>query len=541
MANSSAAFSASASRGDLDRSLQGFGSNQLDFLVPEPKECPLGFICSAFTDDVYPCKLVQDKAYTLFDFGGIHSGMYCPENKTTFVNCPVGHYCPDPSTKLPCPSGYFCPYKTAVPEMICKDCPEQSTRMARAKWGDDLMIALACFVIILYFAFLWSHWYGKRKARLKTMEERFLSADREKAIKQRERARLARIRPRLEEIAERIEAEIQKQKCNSSNPRRFSDFSLEEVDDDDSGDDAPKHKSGVKFDVESSEGNGKESGAEDTPNKEYGIHSRRKFMGFDLDGNIWFDADILFDTLDADGSEDLSYEELNTFMQLGGVELVHFITTMNELGGIYVDDEDESTMNSLLVPRHIFTEHFLEALEVASNFSCTKQEAEVLFDEICAAKAKAKNATIENGNSRRRSGSVPNLVSRRGSRKVNVLYISDLFDSKCAGFMSEAQLNALAKKIRDAKSKKGGSMHDIAITREEFATFYPKMLEDATRRDHRLKDFREKSNFGEGFDLSFTRLCLSVKVGGKNVNVVNNLTGRLQAKTMTAVMGGKSV
>ena len=530
----------------------------MDFLNPSKpnQNCPLGFICSSFTDDVYPCKLIQDKAYTLFDFGGIHAGIYCPENKTTFVNCPVGSYCPDPSTKLPCPAGYFCPHKTAVPEELCKDCGEGSTSMVRAKWGDDLMIALACFLVLVYIVFLWLHWYNKRKARRRSIEERFLSADRERALKKRERARLERIRPRLEKISERIEAEIEKQR--ETGEKRFDDYELEleDVGSDEQGENGwsghgtskvmNKDKSHVRFQVDDDAGDAgsddKDQNGQNGVDSPHGINSRRKFIGFDLDGQIWFDADVLFDILDADGSEDLSYEELNTFMMLDSVELLHFIRTMNELGGIYTDEEDEADMHSQLVPRHIFVENFVEALEVASNFSCTKTEAETLFDELIAAKTKAD---LEEGNrSSRRHHNSTRMSSSRRSRRGSAtpkLKLSDLFNSECSNYLTEAEINALAKRIRNQKRRRGSvttGLSNIAVTKDEFVQYYPKMLEHVTGRGGNLKDFKAKSNIGDGFDLSFTKLCLTVKVGGKSVHTVNNLTGRLQAKTMTAVMGG---
>jgi ABC-type lipoprotein export system ATPase subunit len=242
-----------------------------------------------------------------------------------------------------------------------------------------------------------------------------------------------------------------------------------------------------------------------------------------------------------DGSEDLSYEELNTFMMLDSVELLHFIKTMNELGGIYTDEEDEADMHSQLVPRHVFVENFVDALEHASNFSCTKMEAEKLFDELVAAKAKADLEDGRRGSSKRSRRASLSRMSRRGSHATPKLKLSDLFNSECSNYLTEAEINALAKRIRNQKRRRVTSTTDLSnvvVTKQEFVRYYPKMLEDVTGRGGGLKDFKAKSNIGDGFDLSFTKLCLTVKVGGKSVNTVNNLTGRLQAKTMTAVMGG---
>lgn len=49
---------------------------------------------------------------------------------------------------------------------------------------------------------------------------------------------------------------------------------------------------------------------------------------------------------------------------------------------------------------------------------------------------------------------------------------------------------------------------------------------------------KEGTDASDGVDICFKDLCLEVTVAQKKINVVNNVTGRLQAKTMTALMGG---
>jgi ABC-type dipeptide/oligopeptide/nickel transport system ATPase component len=41
-----------------------------------------------------------------------------------------------------------------------------------------------------------------------------------------------------------------------------------------------------------------------------------------------------------------------------------------------------------------------------------------------------------------------------------------------------------------------------------------------------------------GVDISFEDLSLSIKVGDDVIDVVDKVTGRIRAKTMTALMGG---
>ena len=45
----------------------------------------------------------------------------------------------------------------------------------------------------------------------------------------------------------------------------------------------------------------------------------------------------------------------------------------------------------------------------------------------------------------------------------------------------------------------------------------------------------------KGIDICFEELTLLVKVGGKDLNIVDAVTGRVRAGTMTALLGGSGV
>jgi ABC-type glutathione transport system ATPase component len=83
------------------------------------------------------------------------------------------------------------------------------------------------------------------------------------------------------------------------------------------------------------------------------------------------------------------------------------------------------------------------------------------------------------------------------------------------------------------------------ISRAEFVEHYPKFLIAITVQNEpttRMAMASERHDSGAvdfpGVDICFKDLCLAVKVGNKSVNVVDQITGRIQAKTMTALMGG---
>ena len=83
------------------------------------------------------------------------------------------------------------------------------------------------------------------------------------------------------------------------------------------------------------------------------------------------------------------------------------------------------------------------------------------------------------------------------------------------------------------------------ISRAEFVKYYPKFLiaitvqnEPSTRMVMASERLDSDAIDFPGVDICFKDLSLAVKVGDKSVNVVDHITGRVRAKTMTALMGG---
>ena len=79
------------------------------------------------------------------------------------------------------------------------------------------------------------------------------------------------------------------------------------------------------------------------------------------------------------------------------------------------------------------------------------------------------------------------------------------------------------------------------VCREDFVENYPKFLWTVTESTpSKALSTHEIGNMSEspGVDICFQDLCLAVSVGDKTVNVVDHVSGRVRAKTMTALMGG---
>ena len=73
--------------------------------------CPAGYTCTSMGSKslgAFSCDEMTRISVEVFGFGNILAGIYCPENETSLLNCPVGSYCPDSSTRMDCPAGTFC-------------------------------------------------------------------------------------------------------------------------------------------------------------------------------------------------------------------------------------------------------------------------------------------------------------------------------------------------------------------------------------------------------------------------------------------------
>jgi ABC-type multidrug transport system fused ATPase/permease subunit len=79
--------------------------------------------------------------------------------------------------------------------------------------------------------------------------------------------------------------------------------------------------------------------------------------------------------------------------------------------------------------------------------------------------------------------------------------------------------------------------------KEDFVEHYPQLLleimidADSPAGEPEGDDNIATWNY-PGIDICFKDLSLSIQVGEKAINVVDKVTGRVRAKTMTALMGG---
>jgi ABC-type multidrug transport system fused ATPase/permease subunit len=76
------------------------------------------------------------------------------------------------------------------------------------------------------------------------------------------------------------------------------------------------------------------------------------------------------------------------------------------------------------------------------------------------------------------------------------------------------------------------------ISRSVFIHNYPRFLVDVSTDFDESMALSMRPNNNAVVDICFKDLSLAVHVADKSINVVDNVTGRVRAKTMTALMGG---
>lgn len=89
----------------------------------------------------------------------------------------------------------------------------------------------------------------------------------------------------------------------------------------------------------------------------------------------------------------------------------------------------------------------------------------------------------------------------------------------------------------------------MMISKEDFVENYPQLLLEVTMDHESIMGDYEKDKdddsvfFGAswqypGIDITFENLSLNIHIGKETLSVVDNVTGRIKAQTMTALMGG---
>ena len=255
-------------------------------------------------------------------------------------------------------------------------------------------------------------------------------------------------------------------------------------------------------------------------------------------GNVIdFDMNVLFNSIDKDGNGIISYSELDDAMQLSGEELEIFIRLMNEAGGELVESRE--------VKRKVFIENFFNVIDDVGNLTPTEEDASDLFYEI--AKAGSPTIDLEELDSRlamflpdKQILAINRLFQQKLGSNPDVSKPPQVADGVEVGIASGSTNELQAIVCEDARremkmSARTTSMGSIIvrkvvggqISEHDFRTLYPSILKEALAA--------EEIQY-QPFDIHFKHLSLHVRANGKSLPVVDNVTGRIRKRTMTAIM-----
>ena len=266
---------------------------------------------------------------------------------------------------------------------------------------------------------------------------------------------------------------------------------------------------------------------------------------FDKEGNIiGHDNDKLFDAIDVDGSGVISYEELDKAMALTGDQLSMFIREMNRKAG----NED----NDKFISRECFVKYFFETIQAASNFDPTVEDAKQVFHSIprnnrgsivggdMVALESLYTSSLSTFLSEKQILTLVRLFEARlKTMERNVLHSNEEIEVVAGNAQNDD--GSLEQDVPLQRSTEDTGSHSVRkrfssmvtelhryITKEEFLNLYPALLHEMTGK-------REEKR--HPFDIHFENLSLVVGSKGNEKVVVNKVSGRIRAGTMTALMG----
>ena len=423
-------------------------------------------------------------AVDVYGFGNVLAGIWCPAGSTHVRNCPVGSYCPDSATKIECPQGKFCPYKTSQPTFEgggreCNRCDAgvEEQRLSTSQTVIQwILFSMLCLIIIIKIV---RHHTRIDKLELKRkLNIDFVRKDKEgrASMNKHEQETYAKLKPKLELMSERL---------------------------------------------------GKIRNDDDTSSS----IDNTSILHVSKSGDIVFDANEFFDVIDKNKDGEVSFSELNEIMCLGDDQLRVFKANMMK------DVPSPAAQRSAhhdKVSRATFHRNFIDALIDAAHLEPTPKEVEDLFCQI------AKEAGTADSD-----GRVP----------YNKLYMSPTLTS----FLSDLQIYGIITQFKKQQQLESRSQRRVSfshsvsvsmmanreggISKQDFCKYYPQYLKEVTQPNfmNNRSLVIGKSVLNEsrrGLDVAFEHLCLTVTMGKKQVNVLDDVTGRLSSNTMTAVMGG---
>lgn len=278
-----------------------------------------------------------------------------------------------------------------------------------------------------------------------------------------------------------------------------------------------------------------------------------------------FDPNYLFDAIDEDGNNVLTYSELDKAMLLTGEKLLAFIKMMNEADDFEGTSSTRKDQNQ--VSRDTFVKHFLPVMKRVAYFDPSPGEIDDLFDEMSKVRDKISISDLK-------YSSLAMFLGDHDVRKLEVFFRNKLAEKKYGirnahnevydlgggenfvgksedfvhndSFEGKEEFPSGGKEMTKPKSfrksldmkrsvapglKKSiasGQSESSRISKSEFRDWLPEALEDLVRVDDSAQ---------EPIDIYFKDLTLDVNGKDGIKKIVNGITGRIEVGKMTAVMG----
>ena len=419
-----------------------------------------------------------------YGFGDILSGIWCPNRlpSQSFIwNCPEGSYCPESTTKIECPKGMYCDTKTSSltlegGAMPCDRCDAGTETKTQST--EQVVITWVIFGLLCLIV-------------ISRIVLRYIRIDKEKLLSALAMDTVMEA-TRGEDELQRVDHKKEQEKYTKLRPKlELIAERLRKIRNEDANDSPPPPQDDIFYVSKS--------------------------------GDILFDANAFFDVIDKNKDGVLSFSELNEIMCLGEDQLNAFIANMRAR---MPQLERRATRHLGTVAKDTFVKCFLDALADAAHLEPTRDEAERLFLEIAGEEENAPTAHATRRFSVRASATKPTSLSVSYER----LHSSPALTS----FLSDMQIYGIVSRFKKKQREEGGKVG--AISKEEFVDFYPRFLGEVMRPDFTTS--LVKPSKSDGLDVTFQNLCLAVKVGKGEMNVVDGVTGRFCSHTMVAVMGG---
>jgi len=472
------------------------------------------------------------------------------------------------SSPLP-KTAIFTPLKTAFPELVCSDCEEGQEDLPRGAFG--IIVGAFCLTLVVCLVVYegFKRYNSGVLRQLSELKNRNLDYVGSRLNAKKRQERLQRLEPKLQIIESRI-----KSKTSTSFVRA----------------------NGIKSPTSAVTPSSSTAGTPSLNQRTFDPRASSKALSTRSEtGKIRFDARRLFDLMDFEGNGELSYDAINHALEMCPGQLREFTRRMNQYAKQPADTETitravfvKSFLHVLEQISH-FEPTYLEAEqlfdEILQQPENSKEIDEITHESLFASPIaefldetkinylikRLRQRQEENHSTCMNEDPEQSLISvdskpELSDMEAGGLDVSDneivkmsqsspgirLGESSSEEIHSYPRLgkhssltNVFAK--RNSKAQRDLQQKGLVpfkfkrprkietISRDGFVMWYPRLLTEII--NEAAEGPKKNADKSMSVDVTFSDLSLSVRVKNDQVTIVDKVSGRLQAGTMTALMG----